>query len=341
MSSYTAPQAQAHVVEDFFGVVQLRSDGSVIRGDESVLFPPEQYPEVPGVEWKDVVYHAAHGLKARVYRPSSPVAAEKEEKKLPVLVYFHGGGYCLGSYAQPSFHVFCLRAAAELPAVVLSVQYRLAPEHRLPAAIHDGEGFLSWLRAQAETRNADPWLADSADFARTFVSGCSAGANLAHHVTVQAAASSGIIDSSPVPFRIAGFVLLSAFFSGVQRTPAEIDLSPADVSLTADMADQLWRMALPAGATRDHPLANPFGPETESSGFIAAVELPPVLVVAPGIDVLRDRVLGYAAAMRELGKDVELARFEGEQHGFSVSRPFSDAADEMMRLLRRFVYQPR
>ncbi|KQK02499.2 probable carboxylesterase 15 [Brachypodium distachyon] len=317
----TAPPP--HVVEDLLGVVQLLSDGSVIRGDESVLSPPEQqFPDVPGVEWKDVAYHAAHGLKARVYRPS------EKKTKLPVLVYFHGGGYCIGSYAQPPFHAFCLRAAAELPALVLSVQYRLAPEHRLPAAVHDGADFLSWLRAQAETGGAaeDTWLAESADFARTFVSGVSAGANLAHHVTVQNAATS----ASPARLRIAGLVLLSAFFGGVRRTPAETALSPADVSLTVDVADQLWRLALPAGATRDHPLASPEIPE--------AVELPPVLVVAPGRDVLRDRVLGYAARLGEMGKAVEVVRFDDEQHGFSVLRPFGVAADELMRVLRRFLY---
>ncbi|XBI62929.1 hypothetical protein VPH35_043442 [Triticum aestivum] len=183
MPGDTAP----HVVEDLLGIVQILSDGSVVRGDESVLGPKEPFPDVPGVEWKDVLYHAAHGLRVRVYRPAS-ASSVAGGAKLPVLVYFHGGGYCLGSFAQPTFHASCLRAAAELPAVVLSVQYRLAPEHRLPAAIEDGAAFLSWLRGQAELgAGAEPWLAESADFARTFISGVSAGANLAHHLTVQVA----------------------------------------------------------------------------------------------------------------------------------------------------------
>jgi len=55
------------------------------------------------------------------------------EKKLPVLVYFHGGGFIVGSFASPEFHAVCLRLAASLPAVVLSADYSLAPEHRLPA----------------------------------------------------------------------------------------------------------------------------------------------------------------------------------------------------------------
>ncbi|XP_047085659.1 probable carboxylesterase 15 [Lolium rigidum] len=323
----TAPR----VVEDLFGIVQILSDGTVVRGDEPVLQPKEAYPDVPGVQWKDVVYQAVHGLRVRVYRPA-PLAGSGSSK-LPVLVYFHGGGYCMGSFTQPYFHSFCLRAAQELPAVVLSVQYRLAPEHRLPAAIRDGADFLSWLRGQAELgAGADPWLAESADFARTFVSGVSAGANLAHHVTVQVA--SGQLAVSPV--RIVGYVLLSAFFGGAERNAAETD-PPADVSLTVEMSDQFWHMSLPVGASRDHPVANPFGPESPS---LAPVDLPPALVVAPGSDVLRDHVHGYAARLKKLGKAVEVAEFEGEQHGFSVLRPFGQAADELLRVLRRFTRRP-
>ncbi|GJN37435.1 hypothetical protein PR202_gb26389 [Eleusine coracana subsp. coracana] len=218
--------AAAHVVEDFFGVVRLLSDGSVVRGDQSVLIPAETVPvaDVPGVQWKDVVYDAARGLKVRVYRP--PAAATAGE-----------GG-------------------AELPAVVLSVQYRLAPEHRLPAAIDDGVTFLSWLGQQAGLgENSEPWLAESADFSRTFVSGVSAGANLAHHVVVRAA--SGQIELGPV--RVVGYVLFSAFFGGVERVATETD-PPAGVSLAVEMSDQLWRMALPVGATRGPPVGQPVRP---------------------------------------------------------------------------------
>ncbi|KAE8774530.1 hypothetical protein D1007_53054 [Hordeum vulgare] len=324
MSGGTAPR----VVEDFLGVVQLLSDGSVVRGDEAVLRTNEPLPDVTGVQWKDVLYHPAHGLSVRAYRPASSVAGGS---KLPVLVYFHGGGYCLGSIAQPNFHSLCLRAAAEIPAVVLSVQYRLAPEHRLPAAIDDGASFLSWLRGQAGLgAGADPWLVESADFAQIFLSGHSAGANLAHHVTVRVA--SGQIAVTPV--RVVGYILLSAFFAGAERTATEAD-PPEGVSLTTAMADQLWRMSLPVGASMDHPLANPFGPESPS---LAPVELPPALVVAPLSDVLRDRVLGYGARLKDMGKAVEVVQFEGEQHGFPIRQPFSETASELLRVIRRFVY---
>ncbi|XP_066320133.1 carboxylesterase 15-like [Miscanthus floridulus] len=84
---------------------------------------------------------------------------------IPVLAYFHGGGFCIGSGRWPNFHALCLRLASELPAVVLSFDHRLAPEHRLPAAHEDGVRAMSWLHFTA----ADPWLADVADFASVFV----------------------------------------------------------------------------------------------------------------------------------------------------------------------------
>ncbi|CAO2208948.1 unnamed protein product [Urochloa humidicola] len=272
--------AERVVLEDFFGAVKLFSDGSVVRGDESAITPPGPFPDAPGVQWKDAVYDAARGLKVRVYRPSPAAAGGGSEgdNKLPVLVYFHGGGYCIGAYDQPIFHSFCQRLAAGIPAAVLSVQYRLAPEHRLPAAVDDATTFFSWLRAQAAA--AEPWLAGSADLSRTFVSGVSGGANLAHHAVVQIA--SGEIALDP-PVRVAGYVLFSPFFGGEERTATESDTPAGGVSLTVAMSDQLWRMALPVGATRDHPLANPFAP---GSPDLEPLPLPPALVVAPGRDVL-------------------------------------------------------
>lgn len=134
--------------------------------------------------------------------------------------------------------------------------------------------------------------------------------------------------------RLAGHVLLSLFLGGVQRTATE-STPPDGVSLTVAMSDQLWRMSLPVGASFDHPLANPFGPDSPD---LEPVALPPVLVEAPEVDVLRDRVLLYAARLKEMGKDVELAEFEGEQHGFSVRR-WGQANEELVRILKRFVHR--
>jgi acetyl esterase/lipase len=339
MSSDTAPR----VVEDYRGVIQLLSDGTIVRSDPAVLRPPdEHFPDVPAVQWEDVVYDAAHGLSLRVYRPAAATAGDaagEKKKKLPVLMYFHSGGFCLGAFSQPNFHSGCLRLASELPAVVLSADYRLGPEHRLPAAIDDATAALSWLRDQHATAVGvagayhHPWLADSADFTRVFVAGESSGANISHHVAVKL--GSGHL--SLAPLRVAGYVLVTPFFSGVQRTAAEASPSPAvSPSFTTEMADKMWRLSLPVGATRDHPVTNPFGPDSPA---LDAVAFPRVLVVSAGRDILHERVLRYAARLEEMDKPVEVAVLEGQEHAFFSRQPWSEGTNEMIRVVKRFVYR--
>ncbi|OEL18784.1 hypothetical protein BAE44_0020195 [Dichanthelium oligosanthes] len=146
-SSPAAPEP--YVVEDCRGVMQLMSDGTVRRSTEPAFTVEIQDDADCGVEWKDVTWEPEHGLNARLCRPRLLGAAN--DARMPVVAYFHGGGFCIGSRRWPSFHACCLRLAAELPAAVLSFDYRLAPEHRLPAAQEDGGKDMSWL--QGATRD--------------------------------------------------------------------------------------------------------------------------------------------------------------------------------------------
>ncbi|OEL18785.1 putative carboxylesterase 15 [Dichanthelium oligosanthes] len=333
------PSSEPHVVEDIRGLVQLMSDGTVLRSADPASFPvvdadPDDGDDDSGVEWKDVTWEREHDLNARLYRPCHLGAAN--DAQIPVVAYFHGGGagggfFCLGSGRWPGPHAWCLRLAAELPAVVLSFDYRLAPEHRLPAAQEDGAAAMTWLRAHAAH---DPWLADAADFARVFVSGASAGGNVAHHVAARFG-KAGL----GAPIRIRGSVLLTPAMAGEARTRAEAarssDANDAAL-LTADMIDRYARLFLPTGATRDHPAINLSGPVAPALG---AVAMAPLLVVAADRDVLRDRHAQYARRMKEeWGKDVEYAELAGVGHGFSeADDPWSQPADELVRLVRRFV----
>ncbi|XP_066344149.1 carboxylesterase 15-like [Miscanthus floridulus] len=164
----------------------MRSIGLLLPFAGTDREPVPYKGEVPSnlpVQWKDVVYNAAHALRLRMYRPTDDNTTTANNK-LPVLVYFHGGGFCLCSFELPHFHVGALRLATELPALMLSTDYRLAPEHRLPAMHRDAEG-------------------------RVFICGDSAGGNIAHHVTVQY--GSGQLALDPI-IRIAMCVLLWPFF---------------------------------------------------------------------------------------------------------------------------------
>uniref|UniRef100_A0ACD6A8M7 Uncharacterized protein n=1 Tax=Avena sativa TaxID=4498 RepID=A0ACD6A8M7_AVESA len=306
-----------HVVEDLRPFLQLFSDGSVIRFPDT-LPPPSPPPDQPVVEWKDVVYDASHNLKLRMYKPAD---ASSGKKKLPVLVYFHGGGYVLGSFEKPNFHACCLRLAGELPAIVLSADYRLAPEHRLPAAFDDAETALSWLRGQAAAaaaaaENADPWLAESADFGRAFLCGDSSGGNIVHHMAVRLGLGSLSLD----PVRVTGCVMLGLIFGGVPEY------------------DTLWRLALPLGSStknQDHPLANPFAP---GSPALDGVPLPPMLVLSAERDKQRGATADYVARLKAMGKPVELLEFEGQIHAFFYHDPYGDAGSGVVRAVKRFVF---
>lgn len=110
-----------------------------------------------GYAWAHLTYpvappmHAGGGLGLRVYRPTSPTAAGtttngggRSNRKLPVMVAFHGGGFCTNCYTTPHFHVACTRLAAGVDMLILSSNY---PKHRLSASINDA--VLLWLRGHA------------------------------------------------------------------------------------------------------------------------------------------------------------------------------------------------
>ncbi|XP_044949106.1 probable carboxylesterase 15 [Hordeum vulgare subsp. vulgare] len=323
-----------HVVEDVPPFLQLLSDGTVIRFTDGYPLPiPSPPPGQPVVDWKDVVYDASHSLKLRIYRPA---AASSSGNKLPVVVYFHGGGYTIGSFDMPNFHACCVRLAGELPAVVVSADYRLAPEHRFPAGLDDAANVVSWVRAQAAAvaaaeDSADPWLSETANFGQVFVAGDSAGGGVVHHTAVRLASGRiGPLD----PVCVAGCAMLCPLFGGEARTASEAEFPPGPF-LSLPAVDQAWRLVLPAGSTRDHPLANPFGPD---SPVLDGVALPPMLVVTAEHDLLRDRAADYAARLKAIGKPMELVEFEGQHHGFFAVEPYGDAGSEVVRLVKRFVY---
>ncbi|GJN10200.1 hypothetical protein PR202_ga28276 [Eleusine coracana subsp. coracana] len=269
-----------------------------------------------------------------MYKPLFPSPAGGEattrNKKLPVLVHFHGGGFCLGSCTWANVHAFCLRLAAEARAVVLSATYRLAPEHRLPAQLDDGAGFMRWLADQSSSSDDSWWLAEAADLGRVFVTGDSAGGTIAHHLAARAHHRP---NSGPAVVTVRGYVLLMPFFGGAVRTASEAEC-PAEMFLNLDLFDRFWRLSLPAGATRDHPAANPFGPDSPP---LHEVDLRPVLVVVGGNDMLRDRAVDYVQRLAAMGKPVELAEFAGEPHGFYTLEPGSQATGKLIRVLSRFV----
>lgn len=210
-----------HVVEDIHGVLQVFSDGSIFRAGNIDNFNIPTYND-NDVVWKDCLFDEENNLHLRLYKPAADPST-----KLPVVYFIHGGGFCVGSRTWPNIHNVCLRLSSGLEAIVVSPDHRLAPEHRLPAAMDDTLGSLKWLQAQAllsDCQGSNSWFGDGSevDFDRVFVVGDSSGGNMAHHLAVQLGPGSPEL----APVRVRGYVLLAPFFGGTLRTKSEAEGLP-------------------------------------------------------------------------------------------------------------------
>ena len=221
-------------------------------------------------------------VPVRIYRPPSEVP-------LPVVVYFHGGGWVIGDIA--SHDASCHRLAVGVPAVVVSVDYRRAPEHPFPAAVDDCEAVTAWVAEQAPALGADP--------TRLAVAGDSAGGNLAAVVARRARDAGG----PPIAFQL----LIYPATDMTRSLPSHIENGSGYLLDTDTMA---WFTGHYLG-DRDprQPDASPLFVEDLSG-------LPPALVVTAGFDPLRDEGEAYADRMRAAGVPVTVSRYDGMFHGF-------------------------
>lgn len=230
------------VVDQVSGWLRLFDDGSVDRtwtGPPQVKFMSDAVSPhkhfVDGVATADVT--TPDGLKLRIYLPERQ---EHSPEKLPVLLHFHGGGFCISEADWFMYYAIYTRLAVSAGAVVVSVYLRRAPEHRLPAACDDGYAALLWLRSVARGESHEPWLDDHADFDRVFLIGDSSGGNIVHQV----AARAGREDLKPV--RLAGAIPIHPGFCRARRSKSELE-QPQTPFLTLDMVDKFLSLALPVG----------------------------------------------------------------------------------------------
>ncbi|KAG2638678.1 probable carboxylesterase 18 [Panicum virgatum] len=283
-------------------------------------------PDGLGVVSADVDVDASRGLWARVFSPSSSVV-DPAAPALPVVVYFHGGGFTLLSAASALYDGMCRQFCRELGAVVVSVNYRLAPEHRFPAAYDDGVDVLRYLGSAGL-----PDLGVPVDLSRCFLAGDSAGGNLTHHVAQR------WTDTASAPIRIAGIILLQPYFGGEERTPAELRLEGVAPVVNMRRSDWSWRAFLPEGADRNHPAAHVTGeaaPEPE-----LAEAFPPAMVVIGGMDPLQDWQRRYAAMLERKGKAVQVLEFPEAIHAFYVFPELNDSG-KVVKAIKAFMDEPR
>ncbi|CAL5196227.1 unnamed protein product [Lathyrus oleraceus] len=249
MTESSPPKRNSTIDPYRFLKIKLNPDGSLTRNPIVPTVPPSSdptnSPPQPSLS-KDITLNVAAKTSIRLFIPHPPPPA-----KLPLILYFHGGGFILYHSSSLIFHHSCSELAAQIPAAVASIDYRLSPEHRLPAAYDDAVDSLLWLKSQAENpTESDPWIRNHVDFDNCFVMGNSAGANIAYFAGLRA------LDIDLSPIKIRGLILNSIFFSGVQRTESELRLIN-DRIVPLPVSDLMWSLCLPEGADRDHVYCNP------------------------------------------------------------------------------------
>lgn len=272
-------------------------------------FRPEA-PAVAAVAEVPIPRRDGSALLSRLYRPLS----SHHDDVLPLLIFHHGGGWCVGDV--PSYDVLCRELANGSGCAVLSVEYRLAPEHPFPAATEDA-------------RLAFDWCADNAallgiDAARIALGGDSAGGNLA----IVTALALRHEDRQPA------FLMLVYPSTEIISTRPSRTLYSAGYFLDRETLQWFFERYLPEGNTEDWR-ASPM-----RAGSLAG--LPPMLLIAAEFDPLVDDCAAFAQRVAQEGGVVDYQLVEGVVHGFftlgkaipEAGRAVALAAAALRRALR-------
>ncbi|MCY4583001.1 MAG: alpha/beta hydrolase [Chloroflexi bacterium] len=259
----------------------------------------------------DAIFTGTTGLPD----PSGLPSAEglRSATGLPVCMWFHGGGWVVGSIETTD--ATCRALANAAGAIVVSVDYRLAPEHPFPIPLDDCYAATEWAAKNAASFGGDP--------ARVAVAGESSGGNLAAAVALRARDERG-------PSLAHQSLICPALDNDFQR-PSYAAYADAYGPPLA-MMSYFWRCYVPNEADEGNPYAVPLAAQDVAG-------LPPAFVLTCEYDPLRDEGEEYAGRLREADVPVRLSRYDGMLHSlFDAGAPFTrtwDAVDEVARELRK------
>ena len=305
---------------DRFGrdsIVDMDRDG-IRRSRASVTPAVPPFTWITGPVFGDVRREAAsfpardgHQVPMRVYRPTAA------RKPLPVVVYFHGGGWVLGNTRM--YDPLCTFLARSVGVVVVSIDYRMAPEFRAPKAVHDCVDSVRWLAEHADSLRGNA--------SRLAVAGDSAGGNLAA-VVCQVVRDEG----GPT---ISHQALLYPGTDATQSQPSIVENARAPLMSRAKLDAFLDLYLGPGGLSATDPLVSPLWAASHA-------DLPPALVQTADLDPLRDEGKLYAERLAAAGVPVRHTNYVGVPHGFAsfpgVTTIGQQHRAELVGELRRYLH---
>ncbi|THG22737.1 hypothetical protein TEA_022732 [Camellia sinensis var. sinensis] len=223
----------------------------------------------------------------------------------------HGGRFSMVLAFTPHYDRHACRLAAESTSIVVSVEYRLAPEHPIPASYDDSWAVLRWVAPHSTRDGAEPWLNDHADFDRVFVGGDSAGGNMAHTLAYQV----GTIRLPGV--KLVGAFLTHPYFGGVE----------------AD--DKMWMYMCPTNSGFDDPRMKL--PVED----LVVIGCKRVLMFVAGNDHLREPGRAYYEWLNKSGwkGSVEIVENEGQEHCFHLHDPTNENVVALVKKIVDFINQ--
>ena len=225
-----------------------------------------------------------------------PVTLSRPDGKgpFPIAIYFHGGGFSRGNRA--GYATACRYYAKEAQAIVLNVEYRLAPEHPFPQGLEDAYAVVRWAAAEGGTIGGDP--------TRLVVFGDSAGGNLAAAIALRAR-------DEDLTLRGQGLL-----YPAVDMRAEAHDLYPShrrwgtgEYFLDLERMDWYAELYLPSTEDRSDPMASPILAPSHAG-------LPPALVLTAELDPLCDEGAAYAEILRSAGVETEYVSYAGTVHAF-------------------------
>ncbi|CAI9104363.1 OLC1v1003019C1 [Oldenlandia corymbosa var. corymbosa] len=311
------------ILHDFYPLIRVYKDGRIERFEGLDFVPASVDPET-GVQAKDVEISPEFNVSARLYLPDISKFRGRDFQKLPLLVYFHGGAFVVGSTFSSTYQKHLISLAHQARVIIVSVNYRLAPEHPLPAAYEDSRLALKWVASHSTSRSGERWLLDHADFGHVYFGGDSAGGNIAHKMALKIGVEG--LDG----FKLDGIFLACPYFWGKDPIGNE-----AERKLEKKFLDKLWPFVCPnSTGGLDDPWINP-----AKSHHLSRLACKKVLVFVGGEDVLKDRGWYYKESLERSGwnGDVEVVEVEGEGHVFHLTSPNSQKARLMVRKLVSFL----